>query len=344
MFFRPAQCGGLRLRLTRSTSFAEQTSVDTWLRTVKSSPNNHFFGAQEIRGKTVVEFISMYAPGDQAMGFHWWLAVAIAAAIFLALFAFRLIGEPPEISSAHVSLTPSQSFEFTKNNYATAPKLLGPSGQPVGDSQKYEKIATLTEVTRDFDADRKRVDDLISKHQGIVQFERATGLAGRRMLYLGVGVPPDRFDAFIDAAKAIGSNAQVEIIKNDKTNEYLQLRAKRATLEKARAGLDALQASGGSVDERIHVQNRLTEIEERIQELGVSLGEFDSQNELCTVKLTLRETTGAEPSSWGRRIIDALEWASLRYALLGAGFLCLVVGAWLAMSLVRFVHRLANSP
>jgi hypothetical protein len=276
--------------------------------------------------------------------FHWWLAVVLAAAIFLALFAFRLAVEPAEMTFAYVTLAPrSQSFDMTKNNYATATKLAGPSGQPVGDSQKYEKIATLTEVTRDYDADRKRVDDLISKNQGIVQFERASGLPRQRTLYLGVGVPPDRFDTFIDAVKEIGRNTQVEIIKNDKTNEYLQLRAKRATLEKARAGLEAVQASGGSVDERIHVQNRLTEIEERIQDLGVSLGEFDSQNELCTVKLTLSETTGATSNSWGRRIIDALEWASIRYALLGIGFLGLVFGAWLTVSLVRFVQRLANS-
>jgi hypothetical protein len=220
---------------------------------------------------------------------------------------------------------------------------VGPLRQPLSESQKYEKIATLTEFTRNYEADRKRIDDLISKRQGIVQFERATGLVGRRTLFLGVGVPPDHFDAFIDAIKAIGTNAQVEIIKNDKTNEYLQLRAKRATLEKAKTGLEALQTSGGSVDERIHVQNRLTEIEERIQELGVSLGEFDTQNELCTVKLTLRETTRAESGSRSQRITDALEWTSLRYALSGAGFLCLIIGAWLAALLVRFVQRLANN-
>jgi hypothetical protein len=267
------------------------------------------------------------------------LAIALAAVIFLALVAFRLVVEPPEEIRAYISLRRSQSFDFAKNNYATT-KLQGP-GQPVGDSQKYEKIATLTELTQDFETDRKRVGDLIARQQGIVQFERATGLAGRRVLYLGVGVPPDHFDAFIDAVKAIGTNAQIEIIKNDKTNEYLQLRAKRATLDKARAGLETLQ--GGSVDERIHVQNRLTEIEERTQELGVSLGEFDSQNELCTVKLTLTETAAAATPSWGRRIIDALEWASFRYALAGIGFLGLVLGAWLAALLVRFVRRLANS-
>jgi hypothetical protein len=104
-----------------------------------------------------------------------------------------------------------------------------------------------------------------------------------------------------------------------------------------------LQASNGSVDERIHVQNRLTEIEESIQKLGVSLGEFDSQNELCTVKLTLKEARKPASRSWATRVLDALEWTAIRYALVGAGFLCFVVGMWLAIALVGFVRRLANS-
>jgi hypothetical protein len=282
------------------------------------------------------------------MRIRWWLAIAAAVAAFLALFLFRLLVGQPELSSASNDgsyagyLREQGTFELSKNNYASAPKFAGPSGQPIGDSQKYEKIATLTEVSHDYDGDRKRTDDLISSHGGIVQFERASGLAGHRTLYLGVGVPPDRFDAFIDAAKTIGTNAEVEIIKNDKTNEYLQMRAERATLEKARSGLEALQASNGSVDERIHVQNRLTEIEESIQKLGVSLGEFDSQNELCTVKLTLKEARKPASRSWTMRVLDALEWTAIRYALVGGGFLCFVVGVWLAIALVGFVRRLAN--
>jgi len=236
----------------------------------------------------------------------------------------------------------TQSFEGERKNYASAGKIVpGSTGQAIGDTQKYEKVATVTELTADYEADRKRVDDLIAAQRGIVQFERATGLPGRRALYLGIGVPPDRFDSFIDIAKGIGRNIQVDIVKNDKTNEYLQLRAKRTTLDKARTGLEALQASGGSIDERMKVQNRLTEVEERMQVLGVSLGEFDSQNELCTVKLTLRETaTVAHPLS--QRFIASFEWTAIRYALLGGGSFLLVVGLWLAAALIRFAQSLAR--
>jgi hypothetical protein len=178
-----------------------------------------------------------------------------------------------------------------------------------------------------------------------VQIESATGLVGQRMRFLGIGVPPDRFDAFITAVTAVGKSAQVEIVKIDRTNEYLQLRAKRTTLEKAVAGIEAIKgATGGSVNERLNAQNKQTEIEQRLQELAVSMGEFDAQNELCTVKLTLREMRAAAPGAWSGRIADALVWTSIRYALLGAGFLCLVIGVWLAVPLVKALQRLAATP
>ena len=166
-------------------------------------------------------------------------------------------------------------------------------GHPLGDVQRYEKIASLTQRSNDFESDKAKIDGAIADYKGIIQLERSTGLPGRRVPSLGIGIPPDNFDAFISTALAIGHTVSITTVKNDKTNEYLKLRAKRTSLEKSRAALDALQGSGGSVDERIHVQSQLSEVEEKIQELGVSLGDFDSQNELCTVKLTLAESAPA---------------------------------------------------
>ena len=64
---------------------------------------------------------------------------------------------------------------------------------------------------------RQRILEATSGHQGVVQLERATGLKGRQVLYLGIGVPPDKFDAFIGATKVIGKNVQIDIVKNDKS-------------------------------------------------------------------------------------------------------------------------------
>jgi len=227
-----------------------------------------------------------------------------------------------------------------KRNYASVKySALSPAGQAISDSQKFEKVATLTEQTSAYDDDRRKIDAAIETYKGVVQFEQAKGLTGRRIANLAIGVPPGQFDAFIETARKIGRSASIEVVKNDKTNEYLKLRAQRATLEKARSDLEALKSTGGSIDERLNVQARLTETERQIQELGVALGDFDSQNELCTVKLTLEEVGLAKPRSLRNRLEDALSWAAWRYAAIGVGFFGLMLGGLLSMLIFRLVRR-----
>ena len=264
----------------------------------------------------------------------------VAALVCLALFLLRLsVFEPGRVSETGLGPFNAQTiFENSRKNYASVKQVQQSPG--IANSQKYEKIASISQLTQSFDADRKRVETAIADHGGTIQLERASGLAGSRILHLGIGVPPEKFDPFIDAVRAAGRTYQIEIVKNDKTNEYLQLRAKRTTLEKARAALETLKEQGGSTDERVKVQNRLTEIEQQIQDLGVELGDFDNQNELCTVKLTLAERAGPAPMPLGRRMMLAAEWTSIRIAGLGGGFLMLVLGGWLAAGLSTFALRL----
>ncbi len=286
------------------------------------------------------------------MPMTWTRAAIIAALVFIALFAIRYLtsgphGNAPLGSWQNAVQQAADVFEIGRKNYASSKKLSsgGPGAAgtfPPGnaESQKYEKIRSLTQVTEDYDADRQKIDEQIKSSQGLVQLERATGLKGQRSLQLGIGVPPDRFDAFIDVARSIGKGVAIEIVKNDKTNEYLQLRAKRATLEKARTALEELRASGGSTDERVNVQTRLTDIEQQIQDLGVSLGEFDSQNELCTVKLTLQERMKVKLWSVWRRAYRAFGSALMDYLMLGVGFFGLMLGAWIGVFVIREVRRL----
>jgi hypothetical protein len=258
-------------------------------------------------------------------------AILVFAALFLMHF-FLWQSIPSAGGTGLGSYDAQNAFEGSRKNYAK-------TGLAAGESQRYEKIATVTQRTNNFDADRKRVETAIQEHAGIIQLERASGLTGSRLLHLGIGVPPDRFDQFVELARTIGVASQIEIVKNDKTNEYLQLRAKRTTLEKARAALDTLKEQGGSTDERVNVQNRLTEIEQQIQELGVALGDFDSQNELCTVKLTLSERAKPVPASLGRRILTTTKWTTIAFASLGGGLLMLVLAGWVAAGLAAFVFR-----
>ena len=90
-----------------------------------------------------------------------------------------------------------------------------------------------------------------------------------------------------------------------------------------------MAASGGSVDERLKVQQKLTEVEEKLQDLGVSLGDFNTENEFCTVKVTLAESRSPLRPSLAARVFNAFIW-SVEYSILFAiGFLFLAFASWL---------------
>jgi hypothetical protein len=183
------------------------------------------------------------------MAFPFARVLVATLGVSVALFLFHLFLVPPPSSRQPGLGIPNTTFD--RKNYASA-KLIA-SGPPIGDSQKYEKIASVTQMSDNFDADRRLIEGRIPEYGGVTQLERASGLTGFRTLHLGIGVLPDRFDGFVTAIRAIGRTAQIEIVKNDKTNEYLQLRAKRTTLDKARAALEVLKEQGGSTDERMKV-------------------------------------------------------------------------------------------
>jgi hypothetical protein len=90
------------------------------------------------------------------------------------------------------------------------------------------------------------------------------------------------------------------------------------------------------------VQNRLTENEQQIQDLAVNLGEFDSQNELCTVRLTLRERTVPLRAGFWMRALHSSEWTALMLAGIGGGALMLVVAGWLGAGLLTLAIRLVR--
>ena len=267
------------------------------------------------------------------------VVAAFAVSVGLLLFHLFLVPQRGTAESSYGYQDTNITFQSSRRNYASVRG--SASGILIGDSQKYEKIATVTQASDSFDADRRLIDSRIAEHSGVTQLERASGLSGFRTLHLGIGVPPDRFDGFVTAIRSIGHTTQIETVKNDKSNEYLQLRAKRTTLEKARTALEALKEQG-STDERMKVQNRLTEIEQQIQDLGVSLGDFDSQNELCTVRLTLRERTAPLQAGFWTRVQRSTEWTALMVAGIGGGLLMLAVSGWLGAGLLALGLRLVR--
>jgi len=215
--------------------------------------------------------------------------------------------------------------------------------EAVSVDQKYEKIASVLSTSSAFEDDEKSVRLLAGRYSALIQFEQSSGLPGKRRLDLGIGVPPDRFDPMVAELKAIGELSSIRVDKTDKTNEYKDLKARRASLETTREALASLKSKGGRIDEFTNLENRILEIDQEIQSTGVKLGDYDQENEFCTVKLSLSEKGAATPSgiSFRHRVVVALVW-TVQYYFLLLGLL--VFGSILTLLLVVILQRLNLIP
>lgn len=261
--------------------------------------------------------------------------VLILSLGFFALFVYRLstatkeVQHPgpfiplPEISESNLQI---------RKNYATIRHKVQSGQAPIRIDQKYEKIADIKSTTNKFDLQEERIRQHISDFNGLIQFENKNGNRGFRNLNLVIGVPPKHFDAMYQRLIEIGTVQAKQITKKDKTNEYKELRAQKLSLEKIRTSLIALKSEGGRIDEYMQLENRILEIEQQLQDLGVSLGNFDEENEFCTVKFALTEVE-EHRMSFIERMESALTWTINTYLkllliiTLMAGFAYLTVSA-----------------
>ena len=244
---------------------------------------------------------------------------------FFVLFIFRFIyGYSTGLSEVQEEYFSDffSSLEEVKHNYASDRykfkkfEQSGAAGQSQPHefdvSQKYEKTATVKSKSSDFEADEKRLRAHIKKQNGIIQYEENAGKRGNRSLHLLIGIPPASFDSSYTEMLKIGNIRSKEITKIDKTNEFKNLNAKKASLEITRQALLDIKKQSGRIEEYINLQNRILEIEQELQDLGVLLGDFDEENEFCTIRFSLLEGREIKVSML-HRIKVAFEWTAQYY-------------------------------
>jgi len=256
------------------------------------------------------------------------LFIALGYLVLVALhfLYLELGGGYAEYEMQKQVMRPDIDFSAGVKNYASLTVNLpeAPGIQTV--EQKYEKIASLQSTTTQFDADEQKTRAAVKAHEALIQEEITNSDNNRRWLRLVIGVPPGHFDDIIADLKKIGKVDTYQVTKTDKTNDYLELKAKRTTLEKTRDALVDLKKQGGKIDELVKLEQEILDVEGKIQELGVQLGQFDKVNEFCTVRFSLSEKgdVTARSPHFGY-FIQSLEWASTVYlVLLGVVFVGLL--------------------
>ncbi len=276
---------------------------------------------------------------------------------FVVLFIIRLIYgyiQYPEGKEKNQYTTPnnhllnseqiSSSEGFTgyaRNNYASKKykkSSMQASGSRMVLDQKYEKVCSMSTRTTDFEEDKKQIKKNIKDFKALIQYEQQSGLKGYRDLRLAIGVPPESFDSMIVELKKIGKVESIQINKIDKTNEYKELQAKQLSLTKTLNSLQELKRRQGKIGELIDLENRILDIQQSIQNLGVSLGDFDAENEFCTVKVTLQERKVILAHiPIVKRVIVAFEWTVQYY---GIFIVILLFGSLAILAIIKIVEKL----
>jgi len=272
-----------------------------------------------------------------------WLVV-----IFLILFVFRLIyGYTKTFNNTPTQTQFFESISNSKKNYASKEyKVKSNAGNQLAIKvdQKYEKIAEIKTKSSKFEQEEKLARNKIEKFNALIQFEQKSGNKGYRKLNLVIGVPPENFDSLYLQLITIGKIQAKQITKKDKTNEYKELNAKKQSLEKIRISLIELKSKGGKIEEYMDLENRILEIEQQLQGLGVSLGDFDDENEFCTVQFSLLEGKEIKIGIM-QRIKVALEWTVKIYLRLMTTLFFLTLFAYfllLGIDKLKIIERIIN--
>ena len=257
----------------------------------------------------------------------------ILSGIFGILFLLRLgYGYTLKISPAEKV----GEYLFTENNYKrnyASEKYFVKSNNKITSinvDQKYEKVADIKSNTSKFKPQEQQARQIIEEFNALIQFEQKRGNTGCQSLNLLIGVPPENFDSLYIRLTQIGHISGKQITKKDKTNEYKELNAKKNSLEKTINSLLALKNKGGKIEEFMNLENRILDIERQLQNLGVSLGDFDDENEFCTVKFSLQETKNISVSLF-HRLKVALEWTVKIYLKVFATLLFITACIYLSL-------------
>jgi hypothetical protein len=259
--------------------------------------------------------------------------------LFIALFLFRLLyGYIATDSNVNLDFGGDffSSIDNLRKNYASEKSFKSEAQHQqavapnMNTNQKFEKTATVRSKSSEFESDENSIRDKTKSYNSIIQYEQKLGQKGSRELHLMIGVNPMKFDSFYLEMQKIGVIKATQITKVDKTNEYRQLNAKKASLEKTLLSLNELKSRGGQISDYVALHDKILEIETQMQGLGVELGNFDSENEFCTVKLSMYEGATQKSVSFIHRVKVALEWtikyfAMLIFTFLGLSLLILVL-------------------
>ena len=216
--------------------------------------------------------------------------------------------------SSNLAVETPEARDREQLAYARPPfeaKTAGQNSSPAPNVPMIARTAELTITTRDFEAARARVDDILKRESGYIGEMNVSSPADtERKLTAVLHVPADHLEAAIAELKKVGRVESESQTGEEVTSQYVDLQARLTNAGNTEQRLtELLRTRTGKLEEVVAVEEKLNEVREQIERMEAEKKNLTKRVDFGTVTLSLAEEHQAQmrmvPQSVGMQFRNA---------------------------------------
>ena len=210
---------------------------------------------------------------------------------------------------------------------AAAPMMKAMRSANQSDAVPERKIvyrADLTIETTDLVGTREKILNLMETENGILEYNEQN----EQQFYLSLKIPAEKFEEFLNEAKAVGRVIYSSISANDVTEQYIdtetRLASKRALLEKYQSYLPQAK----DLKEILEVEAQINSVTTELEQWEGRLQRLEKEVAYSSVSVRLKLPTYVEKEDDAKTIADL--FFAFAYIALGLIYIAAVGGPFIA--------------
>ncbi len=217
-------------------------------------------------------------------------------------------------SSLEVDSTKAGGADRDALSYARTAPETGTAGESIAVAPNAPMIARTAELaitTRDFEAARARIDEILKRQSGYVgQMNVSSPSDSERKLTAVLRVPADRLEAAIAELKKVGRVESESQAGEEVTSQYVDLQARLTNARNTEQRLtELLRTRTGKLEEVVAVEEKLSGVREEIERMEAEKKALTKRVDFGTLNLSLTEEHQTQmrmvPPSVGTRFHNA---------------------------------------
>jgi negative regulator of sigma E activity len=187
----------------------------------------------------------------------------------------------------------------------------GQNSSPVLNAPMIARKAELTITTKDFEAARAQVDEILKRESGYIgEMSVSSPADTERKLTAVLRVPADHLEAAIAELKKVGRVESESQAGEEVTSQYVDLQARLTNARNTEQRMtELLRTRTGKLEEVVAVEEKLSEVREQIERMEAEKKALTKRVDFGTVTLSLAEERHAQmrivPQSVGTQFRNA---------------------------------------